>query len=91
MSPEDRALVDRFCDMMAAEVGASRNTLLAYRRDLEATSEAIGSLEKAGPSELSRLGEVWAGLAASTVARRAAELRRVYGVLLHEGLRPDDP
>ena len=53
MSPEDRALVDRFCDMMAAEVGASRNTLLAYRRDLEATSEAIGSLEKAGPSELS--------------------------------------
>lgn len=91
MSPEDRALVDRFCDMMAAEVGASRNTLLAYRRDLEATSEAIGSLEKAGPSELSRLGEAWAGLAASTVARRAAALRRFYGFLFDEGLRPDDP
>ena len=91
MTPDDRALVDRFCDMLAAEVGASRNTLLAYRRDLEATTEAIGSLEAAGSVELSRLGESWAGLAASTVARRSAALRRFYGFLLDEGLRPDDP
>lgn len=91
MTPDDRALVDRFCDMLAAEVGASRNTLLAYRRDLEATSEAIGSLEKAGNEELARLGEAWAGLAPSTVARRSAALRRFYGFLLDEGFRPDDP
>ncbi len=91
MSPDDRALVDRFCDMMAAEVGASRNTLLAYRRDLEATVEAIGSLEKAGSAELGRLGAAWAGLANSTVARRVAALRRFYGFLLDEGLRADDP
>lgn len=91
MNPEDRALVDRFCDMMAAELGASRNTLLAYRSDLEATGQAIGSLEKAGVAELSRLGEAWAGLAASTVARRSAALRRFYGFLLDEGLRADDP
>ena len=91
MSPEDRALVDRFCDMLAAEVGASRNTLLAYRRDLEATNEAIGSLEKAGTAELSRLGEAWAALAPSTVARRSATLRRFYGFLLDDGLRLDDP
>jgi integrase/recombinase XerD len=88
---EDRALVDRFCDMLAAEVGASRNTLLAYRRDLEATAEAIGSLEKAGKAELTQLGAAWAGLAPSTVARRAAALRRFYGFLLDDGLRPDDP
>jgi integrase/recombinase XerD len=88
---DDRALVDRFCDMLAAEVGASSNTLLAYRRDLEATAEAIGSLEKAGSPELTRLGEAWAGLAPSTVARRAATLRRFYGFLLDDGLRPDDP
>ena len=91
MTFEDRALVDRFCDMLAAEVGASRNTLLAYRRDLEATSEAIGSLEGAGTAELKRLGEAWASLAPSTVARRSAALRRFYGFLLDEGLRPDDP
>jgi integrase/recombinase XerD len=91
VTAEDRALVDRFCEMLAAEVGASRNTLLAYRRDLEATAEAIGSLEKAGNEEMTQLGEAWAGLAPSTVARRSAALRRFYGFLLDEGFRPDDP
>jgi integrase/recombinase XerD len=87
----DRALVDRFCDMLAAEQGASRNTLLAYRRDLEAASESIGSLEKAGVAEVGRLGGAWAALAPSTVARRSAALRRFFGFLLDEGVRPDDP
>lgn len=91
MTPEDRALVDRFCDMMAAEIGASRNTLLAYRRDLEAAAETVGTLEHAGTPELSRLGEAWAQLAPSTVARRSAALRRFYGFLLDDGLRADDP
>ncbi|MFL6738502.1 MAG: tyrosine recombinase [Sphingomicrobium sp.] len=91
MSPEDRALVDRFCDMMAAEIGASRNTLLAYRRDLAAAAETVGSLERAGTSELSMLGEAWAELAPSTVARRSAALRRFYGFLLDDGMRADDP
>ena len=87
----DRALVDRFCDMLAAEVGASRNTLLAYRRDLEAAHEAIGSLEKAGTEEVGRLGGAWSALAPSTVARRSAALRRFFGFLLDEGIRSDDP
>jgi integrase/recombinase XerD len=91
MNGGDRALVDRFCDMMAAEAGASRNTLLAYRRDLEAAAEILGSLEHAGTAELGRLGEAWSELAASTVARRSAALRRFYGFLLDDGLRPDDP
>ena len=91
MSPEDRALVDRFCDMMAAEAGASRNTLLAYRRDLEAAAASIGRLEGAGPAEISKLGEAWSDLAASTVARRSAALRRFFGFLFDEGIRPDDP
>jgi integrase/recombinase XerD len=91
VTPDDRALVDRFCDMLAAEVGASRNTLLAYRRDLESTAEALGSLEKAGIEELGRLGEAWASLAPSTVARRSAAVRRFYGFLFDEGLRTDDP
>ena len=91
MSPDDRALVDRFFDMMAAEVGASRNTLLAYRRDLEAAAETVGSLEQAGVAELAKLGEAWADLAPSTVARRSAALRRFYGFLFDEGMRKDDP
>jgi integrase/recombinase XerD len=76
---------------MAAEIGASRNTLLAYRRDLEAAAETVGSLERAGMSELSMLGEAWAELAPSTVARRSAALRRFYGFLLDDGIRADDP
>ena len=30
----EAALIDRFIEMMAAERGAAKNTLLAYRRDL---------------------------------------------------------
>ena len=91
MTDADRALVDRFCDMMAAEAGAARNTLLAYRHDLEAAAEVVLSLEKAGIEELRKLGEAWSGLAPSTVARRSASLRRFYGFLFDEGFRNDDP
>jgi len=77
--------------MMAAENGASRKTLLAYRRDLEPAAETVGSLERAGTSELSKLGEAWAELAPATVARRSAALRRFYGFLLDDGMRADDP
>jgi integrase/recombinase XerD len=89
---EDRALVDRFLDMMAAEAGASRNTLLAYRTDLERAAEGLGQpIGTAGSDVLSKLGEQWRDLAPSTVARRSAALRRFYGFLFDEGLRKDDP
>ena len=92
MTTDDQALVDRFLDMMAAEAGASRHTLAAYRNDLERSAEAIGSdIGQASAADLSRLGEAWADLAPSTVARRSAALRRFYGFLVDDGLRPDDP
>ena len=91
MTPADRALVDRFLDMMAAEAGAARNTLDAYRRDLAAAAAELGSLEAAGADQMALLGERWGALASSTVARRAAALRRFYGFLHDEGLRADDP
>ena len=91
MNPADHALVDRFCDMLTAEAGASRNTLLAYRADLAAAAVTLPSLERADPPALGKLGEAWRALAPSTVARRAAALRRFYGFLLDEGLRGDDP
>ena len=37
----DGAAIDRFLEMMAAERGASRNTLTAYRRDLEQATEFV--------------------------------------------------
>jgi integrase/recombinase XerD len=84
-------LVDRFLDMMAAESGASRHTLAAYRNDLERAVECLGSLGGASAEAVSRLGEQWAELAPSTVARRAAALRRFFGFLVDDGLRNDDP
>lgn len=91
MTPDDRALVDRFLDMMAAEAGSSRHTLAAYRNDLDRAADNLGSLGSAGPDDLSRLGAAWAELAPSTVARRSAALRRFYGFLVDDGLRKDDP
>jgi integrase/recombinase XerD len=92
VSPDDRALVDRFLDMMAAEAGASRHTLAAYRNDLERAAEGLaGQLGQARPDAVATLGEQWRDLAPSTVARRAAALRRFFGFLVDEGLRADDP
>jgi integrase/recombinase XerD len=91
VSPDDRALVDRFLDMMAAEAGASKHTLAAYRNDLGQAAEAVGSLGTASTEEVSRLGEKWSELAPSTVARRSAALRRFFGFLVDDGLREDDP
>lgn len=91
MTAEDQALVDRFLDMLAAEAGASRHTLAAYRGDLERASEVLPSLGAAIGADVKQLGEHWSGLAPSTVARRSAALRRFFGFLVDEGLRSDDP
>ena len=77
--------------MMAAEAGSSRNTLAAYRNDLERAAEDAGSLGAASADDLSHLGAKWADLAPSTVARRSAALRRFFGFLVDDGLTTDDP
>jgi len=88
----DRALVDRFLDMMAAEAGASANTLAAYRNDLARAAEDLGDeLGSASSDAVGTLGQRWASLAPSTVARRSAALRRFYRFLVDDSLRPDDP
>ena len=93
MSPAaDRRLVDAFLEMLAAEAGAANNTLLAYERDLIGASELLGGrLGDASPEALRRLAEAWLPLKRSTVARKAAALRRFFGFLQDEGLRADDP
>jgi integrase/recombinase XerD len=89
---EDRRLIASFLEMMAAEAGAARNTLLAYERDLRGASEIIaGRLGAASADELQGLAAAWAPLKRATVARKAAALRRFFAFLHDEGLRPDDP
>lgn len=88
----DDPLIDRFLEMMAAERGATANTIAAYRSDLALASEAAGgSLAKADAAMLNRVADQWRALAASTVARKSASLRRFFAFLAEEGLRADDP
>lgn len=91
-SPPDRDLVERFLEMMAAEAGAAKNTIAAYRSDLMLASEHLkGRLATASPADLGRLGEHWLTLSRSSVARKSAALRRFYAFLADEGHRADDP
>ncbi|WP_283418419.1 tyrosine recombinase [Sphingopyxis sp. Geo48] len=88
----DGPLIDRFLEMMAAERGASRNTLAAYRRDLVHAGELVcGSLERAGADDLRALMAEYRSLAASSAARKLSALRQFYAFLLDEGERGDNP
>lgn len=88
----DAALIDRFLEMLAAEAGAARNTIAAYRSDLAlASAELRGGLVAADAATLARLADSWRDLSASTVARKAAALRRFYRFLAEEAHRADDP
>jgi len=89
---DDPALIERFLEMLAAEAGASANTIAAYGTDLRLASQALdGGLALADRAALERLAEDWRALARATVARKSAALRRFYGFLLDEKLRADDP
>jgi integrase/recombinase XerD len=77
--------------MLAAERGAARNTLLAYRRDLEGAEELIGDIAGADRDSLVRLARAWSDLAPSTLARKSSALRQFYAFLVDDGWRKDDP
>lgn len=83
--------IERFLTMLAVERGVARNTLLAYRRDLEDAEVRVGELQAADKAALSGLAEHWAGLAASSVARKVSALRGFYAFLEAEGARTDNP
>ena len=73
---DSSALVDRFLDMMAAEAGASRHTLAAYRNDLERAAEALGgSLSSARPADVPG----WASAGRTSRRRRSPGGRRRSG------------
>ena len=93
----NETLIELFLDMIAAERGASANTLDAYRRDL---TDFAADLTQAGETipaadsdalraHLGRLSE--RGLATASVARRLSAIRQLYRFLYAEGHRADDP
>ncbi len=96
-SPRDDRLVSDFLEMMAAERGASRHTLDAYRRDLEdyqaSLKAAKTNMTAAGPNDVRRYLEELAnaGLAARTQARRLSAVRQFHKFIYGDGIRGDDP
>ncbi|WP_447723760.1 tyrosine recombinase [Sphingomonas koreensis] len=89
---DDRALIERFLEMMAAEAGASANTIAAYGTDLRLASVALaGGLAEAGRAEIEKLAHEWRDLSRATVARKSAALRRFFAFLVDEGFRGSDP
>ncbi len=94
MKPQSDELLERFLDALWLEAGLSRNTLSAYRSDLEAFSAWL----KASPATATReqlqayLAEcVSRGIRPRSTARLLSSLRRFYQYLLREGLITDDP
>ena len=87
------ARVEAFLEMMAAERGASANTLAAYARDLAHAREHVADLQAAATDDLRRYLASLAreGAAVSTQSRRLSALRQFFAFLYAEGLRGDDP
>jgi integrase/recombinase XerD len=89
--------IEAFLEMLAAERGAARNTLLAYRRDLDdfasfcaARSCAIHAADRETLGAYLRCLAAQ-GLAARSAARRLSCLRQFHRFLLRDGVRADDP
>ena len=89
---KDSEAIAQFLEMLAAEGGAARNTLLAYGSDLRGASEVLGgALVDANAAGLQTLGGEWMALSRTSVARKSSVLRRFFAFLEEEGIRRDDP
>jgi integrase/recombinase XerD len=95
--PSDAKLTGLFLDMLAAEQGAGRNTLDAYRRDLTDFSEFLArNRQNFAGAQTQALRDYLAdldtrGFKSSSAARRLSAMRHLFRFLLNERVRSDDP
>jgi integrase/recombinase XerD len=96
-SGSNARLIDLYLDMLAAERGAARNTLDAYRRDLLDFAGHLGARRRTIAAAASDDVRVYLGdlseraFSAASVARRLSAIRQLYRFLYAEGHRSDDP
>jgi integrase/recombinase XerD len=89
--------VEAFLEMLAAERGAAKLTIVAYRNDLDDFAGFLAgagkTVERADAAALRRyLARLaGAGMAPRTTARRLSALRQFHKFLFAEGVRGDDP
>ena len=88
---------EAFLEMMAAERGASLNTIEAYGRDLEEFAQFVAArgtrIEGATADQVRDYlrKRTRTGIASVTMARKLSVLRGYFAFLLGEGVRRDDP
>lgn len=92
-----KTIVERYFDFLTDNKHASENTLLSYKRDINAYVSFLETKKTAldtvsGTSILDYLMELQkAGKAASTVSRNLASIRSFYRFLQNEGVVTQDP
>jgi integrase/recombinase XerD len=96
MMAQAQPLIERFCDSLLIEDGLSKNTLLAYQRDLNALDGWLSSkkltLSSANANELQDyIAQRHLDSKATSSNRRLTVIRRFYRYLIRENLRQDDP
>ncbi|WP_319823578.1 site-specific tyrosine recombinase XerD [Thalassovita sp.] len=89
--------ISAFLEAQAAELGAARNTLLAYGRDLKDFTDWAGARKLALVSLAREDVEAYLvhcdaqGLSKATRARRLSAIKQLYRFAFEEGWRADNP
>ena len=94
--PEDTAVIDEFIDALWLEEGLARNTLQAYRRDLQGlqvwlAAQQLGLLQALEGQINGYFAHRHAQTKASTANRRLAVFKRFYRWALREQRLAQDP
>ncbi|WP_106164005.1 tyrosine recombinase [Tritonibacter scottomollicae] len=94
---DDVQWISTFLDAQAAELGAARNTLLAYGRDLRNLAQWMAgqglnfSRMQQGDVETYLISCDAEGLSRATRARRLSAVKQIYRFAFEEGWREDNP
>lgn len=86
--------IQDFLDMLSVERGAAKNTLDAYRRDLEQAHDGLeAGLLLSSPQDIDAYQQSLSreGLANSSILRKLSALRQFYKFELEDGVRSDNP
>lgn len=99
MSSSSEAILDRFCDALWLEDGLAKNSIAAYRRDLEQFARWTETTRKLAIPDIAQ-GDIQAYLGfkitqekakARSTARLLSSLKRLYRYLIREGKISADP
>lgn len=93
-----QALIEKFLRQLSIERGASKNTVLAYRRDLNRYLSVLDAAQVSDPEKITsalildyqfQLQQL--GLASSSIARALASVRSFHKFLLDESITKQNP